>query len=127
VKFQKTKQVHVPGTENDFESVATYDEDELNQFWRHTHLAPFLKHQNPQFLIQKDFVTLTKKDEFDVVVETQVEQFYYITNDNQFQLVYPNYKDLNKKHDVIFQIAKNHQYNQNPDVDYDYDDDFNQR
>lgn len=72
-------------------------------------------------------MTLTKKDEFDVVVETQVEQFYYITNDNQFQLVYPNYKDLNKKHDVIFQIAKNHQYNQNPDVDYDYDDDFNQR
>jgi hypothetical protein len=54
---------------------------------------------------------MAKKDEFDVVVETQVEQYYYITNDNQFQLVYPNYKDLNKKHDVIFQIAKNHQYN----------------
>jgi len=121
------KNLHIPGTENEFEQVATYDEDELNQFWRHAYLAPFLKHQNPQFLIQKDYVTLTKKDEDDILVETKVEQFYYITNDNQFQLVYPNYKDLKKKHDVIFQIAKNHQYNQNPDVDYDYDDDFNQR
>jgi len=43
-----------------------------------------------------------KKDEHDILVEVEVEQFYYITNDNQFQLVFPNYKDLAKKHDVIF-------------------------
>lgn len=46
-KFQKMKQVHVPGTEDKFDSVTTYNEDELDQFWRHTFLAPFLKHQNP--------------------------------------------------------------------------------
>jgi len=26
--------------------------------WKHENLAPFLKHQNPQFLIQKESVTL---------------------------------------------------------------------
>lgn len=57
-EFQKQKKVHVPGTEAEFEYQDTFDEDELKQFWRHTYLAPFLKHQNPQFLIQKDKITM---------------------------------------------------------------------
>lgn len=73
VKFQKMKQVHIPGTENDFESVPTYDEDELLQFWRHSNLAPFLKHQNPQFLIQKDTIKQLKKDADDILVEIDVD------------------------------------------------------
>jgi hypothetical protein len=56
-----------------------------------------------------------------------VEQYYYITNDNQFMLIYPNYLNNEQKNQVIFQLAQKHQYNQNPDEDYEYMDDFNQR
>ena len=58
--------------------------------WRHNNLAPFFIHENPQFLIQKDEVIL------DVYPEKnrKVEQYYYMTNDNQFMLVYPNYENL---------------------------------
>jgi len=45
-----------------------------------------------------------------------------MTNDNQFMIIYPNYPDnmADLKHQVIFQLAKKHQYNQNPDEDYQY-------
>jgi len=87
--------------------------------WRHANLSPFLKHQNPQFLIQKDTVTLNVVDKNKVV-----EQFYYMTNDNQFMLVYPNYENLEQKNQVIFQIAQKHSYNISDDIDYQYMDDF---
>ena len=47
--------------------------------WKHENLAPFLKHQNPQFLIQKETVTLN-------VIEKnkKVDQYYYISHDSQF-------------------------------------------
>lgn len=53
-----------------------------------------------------------------------VEQYYYMTNDNQFMLIYPNYLNLEQKHEVIFQIAQKHSYAQNADVEYQYQDDF---
>lgn len=56
-----------------------------------------------------------------------VDQYFYITNDNQYMLIYPNYKNEVQKNEVIFQLAKKFQYNQNPDIDYDYQDDFEQR
>lgn len=43
--------------------------------------------------------------------EKKIEQFYYITNDNEYMLIYPNYDNFEQKSDVVFQIAKNHQYN----------------
>lgn len=86
------------------------------------YMSPFLKHQNPQFLIQKEKVTLNIIDKNKVI-----DQYYYMTNDNQFMLIYPNYENTAQKNQVIFQIAQKHQYNQNPDVDYEYQDDFDQR
>jgi hypothetical protein len=100
---------------------ALLDPEKTTQ-WKHENLAPFLKHQNPQFLIQKETVTLN------VIEKNQkVDQFYYISHDSQFQLIYPNYLNQEQKNQVIFQIAKKHQYNQNPDEDYSYLDDYEQR
>lgn len=31
----------------------------------------------------------------------EVDQYYYMTNDNQFMLVYPNYTDMRQKLDVF--------------------------
>ena len=52
-----------------------------------------------------------------------------MTHDNQFMLIYPNYPNnmSDLKRQVIFQIAKKHQYNQSADEDYNYQDDLNQR
>jgi hypothetical protein len=73
-------------------------------------------------LIQKETVTLN------VIAKNQkVEQYYYISHDSQFQLIYPNYLSQEQKNQVIFQIARKHQYNQNPDEDYSYQDDYDQR
>ena len=58
----------------------------------------------------------------------KVDQYYYMTNDNQFMLIYPNYENLQQKNEVIFQIAKQHTYNiYVNDEDYEYMDDFKQR
>ena len=107
--------------------------------WKHDHFAPFLIHENPQFLIQKDTVKLKVVDKalyaddyfnYDQYPQTQdgqyllVDQYYYMTNDNQFMLVYPNYLDLRLKNEVIFQIAQNHSYIIVNDEDYEYMDDF---
>lgn len=87
-------------------------------------MAPFLIHENPQFLIQKDTVQLWSSEDDDYV---DVEQYYYMTNDSQFMLVYPNYKDHSQKCDVIFQLAKKHSYIIVNYEDYEYMDDFLQR
>jgi hypothetical protein len=50
-----------------------------------------------------------------------------MTNDNQYMLIYPNYDNTAQKHQVIFQLAQRHQYNPNPDIDYDYQDDYDVR
>jgi hypothetical protein len=55
-------------------------------------LSPFYKHHNEQFLIQKNKVILN------VIEKNQeVDQYYYITNDNQFMLIYPNYRNSEQK------------------------------
>jgi hypothetical protein len=59
---------------------------------KHKELSPFYKHHNEQFLIQKNKVILN------VIEKNQeVDQYYYITNDNQFMLIYPNYRNLEQK------------------------------
>mmetsp|Transcript_38034 Transcript_38034/g.58059 ORF Transcript_38034/g.58059 Transcript_38034/m.58059 type:complete len:316 (-) Transcript_38034:3951-4898(-) len=72
-------------------------DEEKTQQWKHEHLSPFLKHQNPQFLIQKEKVVLNVVDK-----NKTVDQYYYITNDNQFMLIYPNYLNKEQKNQVIF-------------------------
>lgn len=90
---------------------------------RHDTLSPFLIHENPQFIIQKQEVELNIIDK-----GKKVDQYYYMTNDNQFMLIYPNYENLQQKNEVIFQIAKQHTYNiYANDEDYEYMDDFKQR
>lgn len=42
-------------------------------------------------------------------------------------LVYPNYEREDKKKSVIMELAQRFQYNPNPDIEYSYNDDFNQR
>lgn len=56
---------------------------------RHDTLSPFLIHENPQFIIQKQEVELNIIDK-----GKKVDQYYYMTNDNQFMLIYPNYENL---------------------------------
>ena len=68
---------------------------------------PFLKHQNPQFIIQKEKVVVGKG----TANERTINQYYYITNDNEYMLIYPNYQHDEDKQDVLFQIAKKFQYN----------------
>jgi len=93
--------------------------------FHHNNLAPFFIHENPQFLIQKDTVMIEDETDFTV---NEIEQYYYMTNDNQFMLVYPNYNNLDKKYKVILEIAKKHTYNIfQEDEEYNYDDDLKQR
>jgi hypothetical protein len=84
--------------------------------------CPFLKHQNAQFTIQKESVNLTITEN-----NKEVDQYFYMTNDNQYMLIYPNYENTAQKNEVIFQLAQRHQYNPNPDIDYDYQDDYDVR
>jgi len=42
-------------------------------------------------------------------------------------LIYPNYDNFEKKSEVVFQLAKKGQYNQNADDEYSYIDDYDQR
>jgi len=35
----------------------------------------------------------------------EVEQYFYMTNDNQYMLIYPNYDNTAQKNEVIFQLA----------------------
>lgn len=48
--------------------------------WKMKNLAPFLIHQNPQFLIQKESIVV------DTGIEGKktIDQYYYISHDNQF-------------------------------------------
>lgn len=70
----------------------------------------FYIHENPQFLIQNDKVKVQVLDKDGYYKQAEQDQYYYITNDNQFMLVYPNYQDSYQKHDIILQIAKKHTY-----------------
>jgi len=45
--------------------------------WKQKNLAPFLIHENPQFIIQSDMVNL------DIIEKgKKVKQYYYMTNDS---------------------------------------------
>ena len=59
--------------------------------------SPFLKHQNPQFTIQKESVILTITEN-----QKEIDQYFYMTNDNQYMLIYPNYENVAQKNEVIF-------------------------
>ena len=104
--------------------------------WKMKNLAPFLSHQNPQFLIQKERIMV----ELDFDGKKPVYQYFYITHDNQFMLIYPNYKNANNKTRVILQLAQKHRGHQmagGAKVDFDilsedekmklYTDDFARR
>jgi len=68
-------------------------------------------------LIQKDIVAV------DTVYEGRkmVEQYYYITHDNQFMLIFPNYQDQKEKTKVILEVAKKHRQHQMADDEIDFD------
>lgn len=59
--------------------------------------CPFLKHQNAQFTIQKEKVRLTITEQ-----NKEIDQYFYMTNDNQYMLIYPNYENTAQKNQVIF-------------------------
>lgn len=98
------------------------DEEVDGQIKHQSDFSPYLKHQNAQFTIQKEKVTLSITE-----VNKEVDQYFYMTNDNQYMLIYPNYENAAQKNQVIFQLAQRHQYNPNPDIDYDYQDDYDVR
>lgn len=88
----------------------------------------FYIHENPQFLIQNDKVKVQVLDKDGYYKQAEQDQYYYITNDNQFMLVYPNYQDSYQKHDIILQIAKKHTYHiYQEDQEYNYEDDLKKR
>ena len=104
--------------------------------WKMKNLAPFLIHQNPQFLIQKERIMA----ELDFDGKKPLDQYFYITHDNQFMLIFPNYKDPVTKTKVILQLAQKHRQHQmagGAKVDFDiltedekmklYTDDFARR
>ena len=74
-------------------------------------------------MIQKEQVVLNIKPN----KNKEVTQYFYVTNNNEYMLVYPNYKNDVQKSDVILQIAKNHQYERKFDEDYVYQDDYELR
>lgn len=84
---------------------------------------PFLKHQNSHFLIQKQSVVLNVKPN----KNKEVTQFYYVTNENEYMLVYPNYQNQEQKSAVLLQISKTHQYNRKFQEEYNYEEDFQLR
>lgn len=57
----------------------------------------------------------------------EVTQFFYVTNDNEYMLLYPNYQNDVQKREVILQIARNHQYERKFDEEYVYADDYELR
>jgi hypothetical protein len=65
------------------------NDENISSDEKHAQYTPFLKHQNPQFLIQKEKVTLSIIDK-----KKEVDQYFYMTNDNQYMLVYPNYQNI---------------------------------
>jgi hypothetical protein len=84
---------------------------ELNQVantsekkWKMNNLSPFLIHQNPQFLIQKETISISDIYEG----KKTIEQYFYITHDNQFMLIFPNYEDQKEKTKVVLEVAKKH-------------------
>tara|TARA_B110000285_G_scaffold235512_1_gene317716 strand:- start:4026 stop:4730 length:705 start_codon:yes stop_codon:yes gene_type:complete len=104
--------------------------------WKMKNLAPFLIHQNPQFLIQKERIMA----DLDFEGKKPLDQYFYITHDNQFMLIFPNYKDPVTKTKVILQLAQKHRQHQmagGAKVDFDiltedekmklYTDDFARR
>lgn len=54
-------------------------------------------------------------------------QYYYVTNDNEYMLLYPNYKNVEQKNEVFTQIAKSHQYNRKFDNKFVHQDDYEVR
>ena len=63
--------------------------------------SPFFKHSNCQFTIQKEKVV------WDVIDHMkEVDQYFYMTDDNQYMLVYPNYRNEEQKRSVIMQLAR---------------------
>lgn len=91
---------------------------------KHESLSPFYLHQNAQFLIQSQKVTVTIEGQ-----DVSYDQYFYRTNDNQFMFLYPCYSlekdDL--KREVYAQVAENHCYYGSPSLDYKYQTDFNTR
>jgi hypothetical protein len=59
--------------------------------------------------------------------DKEIDQYFYMSNENQYMLIYPNYENTEQKNQVIFQLAKRFQHNPNPDIDYDYQDDYEVR
>lgn len=89
--------VYLGNNEDQLQKIRDLMDDQHPTQWKYDNLSPFLIHENPQFIVQKDTVTLN------IIEKNQtVEQYYYMTNDNQFMLVYPNYENLQQKNDVIF-------------------------
>jgi len=99
-----------------------YDEVPFEERYktRYSDFCPFFKHENPQYLIQKESIFIESKQDY-------VDHFFNTTADNQYMLLYPNYHDQAIKKQVLFEIAQTHCYKTNPDEEYNYIDDYTTR
>lgn len=84
--------IYTGNNEYQLQHISDLNDPNHDSQWKYENMAPFLIHENPQFLIQKDLVSIWSTEDNDYV---EVDQYYYMTNDSQFMLVYPNYKEHN--------------------------------
>ena len=94
--YHSVAQAYIGNNEFQMKNVKELKNSKYHSNERHNKYNPFYYHENPQFLIQKDRVKLK-------IIEKGLEadQYFYLTNDTQFMLVYPNYTDLRQKAAVI--------------------------
>jgi hypothetical protein len=85
---------------------------------------PFYKHHHSQFVIEKTSVTYTNKGKKHEIKD----QYYILTNENQYMLVYPNYQTNSDKSMVLKCIADQFQYSQQEsDESFNYQQDLDSR
>jgi hypothetical protein len=68
-------------------------------------------------LIQKENIIIEDMYEG----KKKVEQYFYITHDNQFMLISPNYEDQKEKTKIILEVARKYRQHQMTDDDVDFD------
>ena len=85
--------------------VSRREDNEIHQDKTHLY-RPFFKHSNSQFTIQCEDIVINVDG-----VDSKVSQYFYLTNDNQYMLVYPNYnasdeKELKKKQETFMKLGQ---------------------
>lgn len=82
-------------------------------------LHPFVKHSCPSFWIQSTEAEYTYHNK-----KRKVLQYFYLTNENEYMLIYPNFQDVSQKNEVLTDIARQQTYCQYVDKEFNIQEDL---